>query len=317
METPWGWWVGFNVFVLAMLALDLGVFHRKEHVATLKEAIFWTSVWITLAMLFDLGLLLGWCGQYAIADRSRAALEFLTGYLIEKSLSIDNVFVFAVIFRYFAVPPANQHRVLFFGIAAALVFRAAFIFGGIWLIEEFTWTQYVFGVLLVFTGIKLGFNKDKQIEPDRNPLIKLTRKLFPIGDRYAGAKFFTRLNGKRIATPMLLVLVIIETTDIVFALDSIPAIIAITQHRFLVYTSNVFAILGLRALYFALVGFMDRFHFLTFGLAVLLVLIGLKMLAGAVFHYELGIALSLVLVVLILSTSVIASLLFPSGSPQD
>jgi tellurite resistance protein TerC len=317
METPWGWWVGFNVFVLAMLALDLGVFHRKEHAVGFKEAVTWTVVWVACALVFNLGLLLGWFGDYEASVRSKVALEFLTGYLIEKSLSVDNVFVFAVIFGYFAVPPANQHKVLFYGIIGALVCRAAFIFGGIFLIETFAWTQYLFGALLVLTGIKMALTHDKELKPERNPVVKLARRLFPISEKYVGAKFFARIDGRRVATPMLLVLLIVETTDIVFAVDSIPAIIAITQDRFIVYTSNVFAILGLRALYFALAGFLDRFHLLSYGLALLLVLIGVKMLANAIFHYEAGIGLSLGAVGVIIGASVVASLVFPNKRPTS
>jgi tellurite resistance protein TerC len=305
------WWIGFNVFVLAMLALDLGVFHRKSHEVGFKEAIAWSVVWISLALLFNLGLYLGWVGGYGAADRGRVAVEFFTGYLIEKSLSVDNVFVFAVVFTYFAVPAAYQHRVLFYGILGALAFRAAFIFGGLWLIEKFSWTIYIFGAFLILTGIKMAWSKGKTVDPGKNPVIRLARRLLPISASYEGDRFFTRVNGRRIATPLFLVLLFVETSDIIFAVDSIPAIIAITKDPFIVYTSNVFAVLGLRALYFALAGFMGMFHYLTYGLAVLLVFIGGKMLAHAALHYKMPTALSLGIIAAILAVSVITSIAWP------
>lgn len=303
------WWVTFNLFVLVMLALDLGVFHRKSHEVRFREALAWSAVWIGLALLFNLGIYAGWLGDYAPVERGRVAMEFLTGYLIEKSLSVDNVFVFAMIFAYFAVPAAYQHKVLFYGIIGALVCRAAFIFGGLWLIEHFAWTIYIFGALLIVTGVKMVWAKGKTIEPERNPIIRLTRSIIPVRPQFEGDRFVTRHEGRWAATPLLLVLIFVETTDVIFAADSIPAIIAITTDPFIVYTSNVFAILGLRALYFALANFMKMFHYLTYGLAVLLIFIGGKMLAHAGLGYKMPIGASLGVIALILTVAIAASLL--------
>jgi len=308
------WWIGFNLFVLAMLALDLGVFHRKAHEVKFKEAIAWSLVWIGLALLFNLGIWIGWVGGYTEADRGRVALEFFTGYLVEKSLSVDNVFVFAMVFTYFAVPAAYQHRVLFYGILGALIFRAVFIFGGLWLIEKFSWTIYIFGAFLILTGIKMAWAKGKQIDPERNPVIRLARRFLPITPSFVLDRFFARVDGRLMVTPLFLVLLFVETTDVIFAVDSIPAIIAITKDPFIVFTSNVFAILGLRALYFALASFMGMFHYLTYGLAVLLVFIGGKMLAHAALAYKMPVGLSLGVIGGIIAVSVIASLL---KSPQQ
>ena len=245
-------WVGFNVFVLAMLALDLGVFHRKSHVVSVREAIAWTVAWVTLAMLFNLGI---W--HYAGAQK---ALEFTTGYLIEYSLSVDNIFVFALLFSYFAVPPKFQHRVLFWGILGALVLRAIMIAAGTVLIAKFAWIIYVFGAFLILTGIKMIVKREEEIHPERNPVVKWFKKLMPVTSDYRGDKFFVRENGILMATPLFVVLLLVEISDVIFAVDSIPAIFAVTRDPFIVYTSNVFAILGLRSLYFALAGVMDKFH---------------------------------------------------------
>jgi tellurite resistance protein TerC len=311
MQQSWGWWIGFNVAVLIMLALDLGVFHRKSHEVKFKEAIFWSVVWTLAAGIFNLGLWLGWFGAYPPELRGRAALEFLTGYLIERSLSFDNLFVFAVIFSYFAVPRIYHHRVLFWGILGALVFRAIFIFGGLELIRHFEWMVLVFGGFLILTGIKLAVSKDQEIQPERNPMVRLMRKLVPLSDHYVGGKFVARVEGRRLATPLLLVLVFLETTDVIFALDSIPAIIGITRDAFVVYTSNVFAILGLRALYFVLAAFMKMFAYLTYGLALLLVFIGGKMLVEPLLGWHLPIGVALGAVAVILAGAVVASLLWP------
>lgn len=307
------WWIGFNVFVLAMLALDLGVFHRKSHAVGFKEAIAWSVVWISMALLFNLGLWLGWVGGYPEADRGRVATEFFTGYLIEKSLSIDNVFVFAVVFTYFAVSSAYQHRVLFYGVLGALVFRAIFIFGGLWLIEKFSWTIYIFGTFLILTGVKMAWSKGKTIDPGKNPVIRLARRLLPITPTYVGDRFTAKLDGRRMFTPLFLVLLFVETSDIIFAVDSIPAIIAITKDPFIVFTSNVFAILGLRALYFALASFMGMVEYLTYGLAVLLVFIGGKMLAHAAFQYKMPTGMSLGIIAAIIGVAVLASILKPTS----
>ncbi len=294
-------WVGFNVFVLAMLALDLGVFHRKHHEVKFKEAISWTAVWISLALVFN-GLVYYLWG-------SQVALQFLTGYLIEKSLSVDNVFVFLLIFSYFKVPAKYQHEVLFWGIIGALVFRAIFIAVGITLLEHFHWLIYVFGAFLVFTGVKLALEKDKEIHPERNIVLRIFRRMMRVTNEYEGGKFFVKKNGHTWATPLFVVLLVIETTDIIFAVDSIPAILAITKDPFIVYTSNVFAILGLRALYFALAGIMQLFHHLHYGLAVILGFVGLKMILSD--FYKIPVTVSLGVIVGVLALSIIASLVWP------
>jgi tellurite resistance protein TerC len=295
-------WVGFNVFVLAMLALDLGVFHRKAHVVSLKESITWTVVWVTLALLFNGGI---W-HFYG----SQKALEFLTGYLIEKSLSVDNVFVFALLFSYFAVPAKYQHKVLFWGILGALIMRAIMIFLGAALITKFTWIIYVFGAFLILTGIKMVVKREEEIHPERNPVVKWFKKLMPVTSDYRGDKFFVRENGVRAATPLFVVLLLVEVSDLIFAVDSIPAIFAVTTDPFIVYTSNVFAILGLRSLYFALAGVMDKFHYLKIGLGVVLAFVGVKMLLAHT-AWKIPTLLALGVVVLILAASVVVSLLRP------
>lgn len=318
MEQSWGWWLGFNLFVLAMLAVDLGVFQRRSHEVRLKEALCWSVIWTVVALVFNLGLWLGWVGSYAPEARGPAAVEFFQGYLIERSLSFDNLFVFAVIFTYFAVPARYQHRVLFYGIVGALVFRGLFIFGGLWLIRKFSWMIYVFGVFLIYTGIKLGVAKEKQIEPEKNPILRLVRAVLPVSSHYDGGKFFTRVDGRGRATPLLLVLIFLEFTDIVFALDSIPAIFGVTTDPFIVYTSNVCAILGLRALYFVLAAVMRMFHYLSMGLAVLLVFIGCKMVAEPAFpEHKLSANWSLAVVLVILTAAVVASLLVPRKPVTD
>lgn len=294
-------WVGFNLFVLAMLALDLGVFHRRPHEVTIKEALVWSGVWVAMALLFNLGLYY-WRG-------TEPALEFLTGYLIEKSLSVDNIFVFLLIFSYFRVPASYQHRVLFWGIFGALVMRAVFIILGISLIQRFHWLIYVFGAFLVLTGIKMALEKDKEIHPERNPVLRLFRRFASVTDDYQGDKFFVKQGGRYMATPLFIVLLVVETTDVIFAVDSIPAILAITLDPFIVYTSNVFAILGLRALYFALAGVMRLFHHLHYGLSSVLIFVGAKMLLADFYKIPAGVALSVVAGVLIIS--VIASMAFP------
>jgi tellurite resistance protein TerC len=292
-------WIGFNIFVLAMLALDLGVFHRQAHEVKIKEALLWSAVWIGLAMAFNVGVYF-WRGP-------DTALEFLTGYLLEKALSVDNIFVFIMIFAYFRVPALYQHKVLFWGILGALVMRAIFIAAGVTLLQHFHWVIYIFGAFLILTGIKLAMQKDKEVHPEKNPVLRLFRRLMPVMKHYKGDKFLIKRNGRRYATPLLLVLVMVETTDLVFALDSIPAILAITTDPFIVYTSNVFAILGLRALYFALAGIMQMFHYLSYGLAVILVFVGVKMMIMD--FYKLPISISLGVVAGVLTISVIASLL--------
>ncbi len=284
-----------------MLAVDLGVFHRKAHEVNVREALAWTAVWITLALLFDLGVYF-WRGP---AD----AMSFLTGYLIEKSLSVDNIFIFVLIFSFFRVDPRYQHKVLFWGILGALVMRALFIFTGITLIQKFHWVIYVFGAFLVFTGIRMAFQHDREIHPEKNPVFRAFRRLVPVTEDYRGDRFFVRENAHSLATPLFVVLIFIETTDIVFAVDSIPAIIAITRDPFIVYTSNVFAILGLRALYFALAGTIKIFRFLNYGLSAILTFIGGKMLIADI--YDIPVLISLAVVAGILALSVVASVMKP------
>jgi len=296
-------WVVFNIFVLIMLAVDLLVFHREEHEVSIKESLTWTGVWIALALLFNVGI-------YFYMGPS-LALDFLTGYLIEKSLSVDNIFVFLLIFSYFKVHPKYQHNVLFLGILGALVMRFLFIILGVGLIQRFHWIVYVFGAFLVFTGIKLALEKDKEVHPENNPVLKLFRKLVPVTEKFHKEKLFIRKGGKLMATPMMVVLIVIETTDVIFAVDSIPAILAITQDPFLVYSSNVFAILGLRALYFAMSGIMQLFHYLHYGLAIILSFVGVKMLLVDIYHIPTVFALGFIVVVL--GLSILFSYLYPAS----
>ena len=290
-------WVIFNVFVLGMLALDLLVLHRKAHAVSLREALTWSCVWVSLALLFSLGVYFARGGE--------KALEFLTGYVIEWSLSVDNLFVFLVIFSYFAVPPIYQHRVLFWGILGALVLRAIFIATGAALLANFHWMIYVFGGFLVFTGIKLLFAGEDKVEPEKNPAVRLLRRFIKVTPDYQGQRFFIRKDGRLWATPLFLVLVVVETTDVIFAVDSIPAIFAITLDPFIVYTSNVFAILGLRALFFLLAGVIDMFRYLRVGLSFVLCFIGAKMML--VDFYKIPIGISLGVVAGILGISILAS----------
>ena len=292
-------WLGFNVFVLAMLALDLGVFHRKSHAVGLKESLTWTGVWIALALLFNLGV---WhfLGQ-------QRALEFLTGYVIEKSLSVDNVFVFAILFSYFAVPAKFQHKVLLWGVLGALLMRAMMIVLGAVLITKFAWIIYVFGAFLIVTGIKMIVKRAEEIHPERNPIVRWFKKLMPVTSDYREDRFFVRERGVLMATSLLVVLLLVEFSDLIFAVDSIPAIFAVTNDSFIVYTSNVFAILGLRSLYFALAGVTDKFRYLEVGLGVVLAFVGLKMLL-AHSSYKIDTFVSLGVIVIILAVSIIASL---------
>jgi tellurite resistance protein TerC len=292
-------WIAFNVFVLGMLALDLGIFHRKAHAVSIKEASIWSAVWILLALVFNLGIYIVW-GQ-------EKALEFLTGYVIEKSLSVDNLFVFLMIFQYFATPTIYQHRILFWGIVGALVMRAIFIATGAALLENFHWMIYVFGGFLIVTGIKMLLQGDAKLEPDKNPVVRLFQRWVPITNTYQGQQFFVRKEGKIYATLLMLVLIVVETTDVIFAVDSIPAIFALTRDPFIVYTSNVFAILGLRALYFMLAGVMEMFVYLKVGLSFVLCFVGAKMLV--VDFYKIPIGVSLGVVAGILTLSVLVSLL--------
>ena len=290
-------WSSFSFFVLGMLALDLGVFHRKSHAVSVREALTWTGVWIALAMAFNLFV-------YYYFDKEKA-LEFFTAYLVEKSLSIDNIFVIIMIFSYFRVPDSYQHKVLFWGIFGALVMRIIFIFAGIELIHKFHWLIYIFGGFLVFTGLRMVLGEDKPMEPEKNPLVKIVRRLFPVTNSFEGDKFFVKREGKNWATPLFVVVILIEATDLIFAVDSIPAIIAISEDTFIVYTSNVFAILGLRSLYFALAGIEKYFKYLKFGLAAILVFVGVKMCI--VDFYKIPVEVSLIVIAFILTLSMIAS----------
>ncbi len=301
-------WIGFNVFILLMLVLDLGVFNRKAHEIKVKEALLWSLFWITLSMIFNLGIY----HYRGTAD----ALEFFTGYIIEKSLSIDNIFVFLMIFTYFRVPSKYQHKVLFYGILGALVFRAIFIFAGVALIENFHWIIYIFGAFLVFTGIKMVTEKDKEIHPEKNPVLRGFRKIMPVSKKYHGSDFFVRINDKIFATPLFVVVIMVETTDIIFAVDSIPAILAITHDPFIVYTSNVMAILGLRALYFALSAVMQLFHYIQYGLSVILVFVGVKMLLSG-FDIKLPIGVTLSVIGIVLFLSIVASIVFPEKTEEN
>jgi len=292
-------WIGFNLFVLAMLAIDLGVFHRKAHSVSLKEASIWSIVWITLALLFNVGL-------YVLRG-PEPALQFFTGWLIEKSLSVDNIFVFVLLFTYFRVPAAYQHRVLFWGILGALVMRGILIAVGAVLLEEFHWILYLFGAFLLFTGIRMGLQKETEVHPEKNPLLKLVRRVMPVTEDYEQDRFVVRRAGQRMVTPLLLVLLIIESTDLVFAVDSIPAVFAVTRDPFIVYTSNVFAILGLRSLYFVFATVIDKFYYLKLGLSVILSYVGVKMLLADI--YPIPSFLSLAIIALVLLIAIVASVL--------
>jgi tellurite resistance protein TerC len=286
-------WAAFLVFVLAMLAIDLGLFQRKVHVVSMKEAGIWTIVWISLALSFN-ALLYFWRGP-------EAALQFLAGYLIEKSLSVDNLFVFALLFSFFAVPAVYQHRVLYWGVLGALILRGLFVAAGTVLIGSFHWIIYLFGAFLVFTGARLALAGEGEVNPDKNPVLRLSRRFLPVTPGFEGQHFFVRRAGRLMATPLFLVLLVVESTDLVFAVDSIPAVFAVTQDAFLVYTSNVFAILGLRSLYFLLAGAITRFHYLKLALAAILTFVGVKMLIADLFEIPVAISLGVIAGLLVLA----------------
>jgi tellurite resistance protein TerC len=315
MHGTWIFWLIFNVFVLAMLALDLGVFHRERHVVSVREAIAWTAVWVSLAAAF--AVLIYFFGHTMVAEPTRAnsqlTLEFITGYIIEQSLSVDNLFIFLLIFRYFKVPQENQHVVLFWGVIGALIMRAIFIATGVTLLNRFHWIIYIFGAVLVYSGIKLLRQHGADIHPEKNPMLRAFRKVFRLTDDYEGEKFFVRRDGLRYATPLALVLIVVETTDLLFAVDSIPAVLAVTREPFIVYTSNVFAIMGLRSLFFALSGMLEAFHLLHYGLSLILIFIGLKMLSAN--YLEMPTVVALGTVAGILVASVVLSLVFPKRRP--
>ena len=295
--TIW-FWVGFNLFVVALLAIDLGVFHRNAHEVSMREAGIWSVVWVALALLFNAGLYVVW--------GAKPALEFLTGYLIEKSLSVDNLFVFVLLFTYFAVPAKYQHRVLFWGVLGALVMRGAFIAAGAYMLQQFHWIIYIFGAVLVVTGIKMARRVDAY-DPSKHPVLRLARRFLPLTDRSHGQNFWVREGGVWVATPLFVVLLLVEFADLVFAIDSIPAIFAVTNEPFLVYTANVFAILGLRSMYFLLAGVIHRFVFLKYGLAATLVFVGVKMMLVDI--YKVPIGASLAVIMCLIGGSIGASLL--------
>lgn len=298
-------WAGFGIFVVVMLVLDLGVFHRTAHEVNIKEALVWCAVWIGLALTFNVGIYF-WKGPVK-------ALEFLTGYLIEEALSVDNLFVFLMIFSYFRVDRRYQHRVLFWGILGAIIMRAIFIGMGVALIQRFHWIIYLFGAFLIVTGVKMAAQKDKELRPQNNPVLKLFRRWMPVTENYVEGKFFVRRNGQALATPMFVVLLLVESTDLVFAVDSIPAVLAISQDPLIVYTSNIFAIMGLRSIFFALSGIIQLFHYLQYGLSIILVFVGLKMVLSNLYKIPVGVALGVVGG--ILAASVLASILWPPREP--
>jgi tellurite resistance protein TerC len=294
-------WLGFTLLVVLMLAIDLGVFHRDAHEVKFKEALIWSIVWTSLAAIFCL------CSAFWFGKTH--ALEFATGYIIEWALSVDNIFIFVIIFTYFAVPKNLHHRVLFWGIIGAVVMRAIFIFAGTALLQRFHFVMYFFGALLLFTSFRLFIQKETDIHPDRNPILRLFRKFFPVVSKFHGANFWVKENGRWHATPLFLVLLVVEVTDLIFAVDSIPAIFAITSDPFIVFTSNIFAIMGLRSLYFLISGVMDKFHYLKIGLATVLAFIGTKMLIADFF--KIPTVLSLIIVATLIFGSIIVSLLHP------
>jgi tellurite resistance protein TerC len=294
-------WLIFGLFIIIVMSLDLGVFHRKSHEVHFREAIAWTGVWVALALLFNLGILL-WKGH-------GPALQFLTAYLIEQSLSIDNLFVFLLIFNYYRVPARYQHRVLFWGIIGAIVFRGIFLVLGVTLLRYVSWVTYVFGAFLVFTGIKMAFEKDKEIHPEQDPLMRLLRRWLPVTHEYHGSNFFARVNGRALVTPLFVVLLVVDWADVVFAVDSIPAVLAISTDTFIVFTSNVFAILGLSSLFFVIAGIMKLFHHLHFGLSAILVFVGAKMLLADRVHIPEFASLGVIAACITLS--IVASLVWP------
>ena len=307
IETNIWFWVGFVGFVLAMLSLDLGVFHRTPHVVRPKEAAIWTGVWVALAMLFAAGL-------FAIYGHD-VSLTFLTGYVIEESLSVDNIFVIVLIFDYFRVPRICQHRVLFYGILGALVMRGLFIGLGAALIANFHWILYIFGGMLVITGVRMAFRDEEEFNGEDNVVVRVVRRFLPVSQSYHGKHFFTVEAGQRVATPLLLVLVLVEFTDLIFAVDSIPAIFGVTRDPFLVFTSNIFAVLGLRSLYFLLAAVVDRFYLLKYGLALILTFVGVKMLGEHFF--DIDIVLSLAIILGVLAASIVASVIWPRRATPE
>jgi tellurite resistance protein TerC len=301
------WWTIFGVVTIGLLALDIGVFNRKAHEVSLKESLWWSLFWTVIALLFMIVV------HYS--NGNEGAMLYLTAYVVERALSMDNLFVFLLIFTYFQVPDKYQHRILFWGIIGALLMRFIFIFAGIALINKFHWILYVFGVILIYSGIKMLGDDDDEIEPEKNPVLRLFRKIMPVAENYRGGRFFIKKDLKWYATPMFVVLIVIETSDVIFAVDSIPAVLSISQDTFIVYTSNIMAILGLRALYFALAGIMKIFRFLNYGLAVILSFVGVKMLVSGFFHISTSV--SLLVICGVLTFSIMVSIFFPEEEAAD
>lgn len=299
-------WSVFGVVILVMLALDLGVFHRREHEVKMTEALIWSGIWVVVALLFNWGI-------YLVKGKE-LAMQFFAGYVLERTLSFDNLFVFLLIFDYFQLPKVHHHKILSLGILGALVMRAVFIGFGIGLLNWFSWMIYVFGAILVWTGLKMAFEKDQKVEPEKNVFFRIFRHMMPISDVYDGLKFFTRKNGLLCATPLMVIVIILASSDVIFAVDSIPAVLAVSKDPFVVYTSNIFAVLGMRALFFALAELMRLFHHLRYGLSLILVLIGIKMLGASFIHISTSIMLGMIL--FILAASVVASIIWPSKSGE-
>lgn len=308
MQTEPMWmWIVFCAFISLMLWLDLAVFNRRSHTITVKESLGWTAFWVMLAMAFDVGV-------YYYLGQERA-LEFFTGYIIEQSLSVDNLFVILLIFGYFHVKKEFQHKVLFWGIFGALIMRMIMIIIGVELIENFHWLIYIFGGFLIFTGLRMVFGKEKELHPDQNPLVRVFKRFFPVTNEYHGDRFFVMQNAQRYATPLFIVVLVVEVTDLIFAVDSVPAVLAVSRNPFVVYTSNAFAILGLRSLFFALSHIMNLFHYIKYGLALVLTFIGTKMVLMDTFKIPIGISLTVVASILVLS--VVLSIIFPKPEPED
>lgn len=313
----WWFYLGFTVFILLMLALDLGVFHREAHKVSFKEATIWSVIWISLALIFN-GVFYYYATQnFGDVQGSRLSLEFLTGYIVEKTLSVDNIFVFVMVFGYFSIPAKYQHRVLFYGIIGALIFRAIFIAAGAYLMQ-FHWVIYIFGGFLIITGIKMMFMPEKELNPEKNFLIRLFKRFIPVTPELHGQNFFVRINKVLYATPLFIALLFLELTDIIFAVDSVPAIYALTKEPAIVFSSNIFALLGLRAMYFMLAGAVDKFHFLKYGLSFVLIFVGLKMaFLNDWFGGKFPISYSLGFILSVIALSVIVSLMFPKHLKEN
>lgn len=313
----WMFYAGFLVFVLAMLALDLGIFNRKDHVVSFKEATVWSVIWVALALVFAGGFYWYTLSKFGAEIAQTSTLEFLTGYVLEYSLSVDNIFIFVLVFSYFGIPAKYKHRVLFYGILGALFFRAVFIALGSALMQ-FHWVIYLFGGFLIITGIKMMFSSSEEIEPEKNLLIRIFRKFMPVTNKIDGKSFFLKISGRWHATPLFIALLFLEATDIIFAVDSVPAIFAVTSEPFIVFTSNIFAILGLRSLYFMLAGVIDKFYLLKYGLAVVLVFVGLKMVwLNDLFGGKFPILYSLAFIVTVIALSITLSLVFPRAREPE